>query len=385
MRILLFSQFGLPDSCPAATRVMNLARLLREMGHEVQLLGVAYAQGSVLTGEEDGLAYAMLQANACQGLQAGKRVRDLDGQIRLFLAEAESPWDMIILSNVYYDHARAFRQYARKHGTRLTVNAVEWYALDDERFRGLGGAVNLLKNRMALRHIHVRMGNIIAISTLLYRYYAVRGCRVALIPTIVDMKEYEGLTHPAHERLRIAYAGSPARKDYILNAVRALTLLTPEERSRIEMHLYGPTLAQLRGLGLPEELLEACGEALVCHGRIPYAEVKQRVAEADFTVLLRPDRRYANAGFPTKVGESMACGTPVICNHTSDLHLYVRDGETGLVVRDESAQACAESFRRALGLSAADRAAMRQAARQEAEQAFDYRNYIGHLGRFLRE
>lgn len=385
MRILLFSQFGLPDSCPAATRVMNLARLLRELGHEPRLLGVAYAQGSVLTGEEDGLAYTMLQANACQGLQAGKRVRDLDRQIRRYLAEADKPFDMIILSNVYYDHARAFRQYARKHGARIAVNAVEWYALDDERFRGLGGGINLLKNRIALRHIHVRMGNVIAISTLLYRYYAVRGCRAALIPTIVDMKEYEGLTHPAHDRLRIAYAGSPARKDYILNAVRALTLLTAEERSRIEMHLWGPTLSQLRGLGLPEGLLGACGDALVCHGRIPYAEVKQRVAEADFTVLLRPDRRYANAGFPTKVGESMACGTPVICNLTSDLGLYVRDGETGLVLSDESPEACAAGLRRALKMTADELEAMRGAARREAEEAFDYRNYSGVLRRFLQE
>ncbi|MBQ7850556.1 MAG: glycosyltransferase, partial [Clostridia bacterium] len=361
----MFSQFGLPDSCAAATRVMNLARLLRELGHEVGLLGVAYAQGSCLRGEHDGMRYSMLQANACQGLQAGMRVRDLDRQIRQYLSAQEKPWDMIILSNVYSDHVRTFNEYARRHGTRLAVNAVEWYALDDERFRGPGGVINLLKNRAALCWKHVRMGNIIAISTLLEQYYAARGCRTVVIPTIVDMKEYQGLVHHPHDRLQIAYAGSPARKDYLLNVVRALTLLTEAERSRLELHLYGPTPEQLRALGMSAETERSCGDALVCHGRIPYDEVKARIAEADFTVLLRPDRRYANAGFPTKVGESMACGTPVICNLTSDLQLYVHDGKNGIVVQDESAQACAAGLRRALDLSDEMRADMRCAARLE--------------------
>lgn len=385
MRVLLFSQFALPDSCAAATRVMNIAKILINLGNEVDLLGVAYKQENSLIGEYDGIPFTMIQANAYSGVQAWRRERDLDQQIQRYLEAQKSAYQVVVLSNVYFDHAQSFMRYAKKHHARLVVNAVEWYALNDERFHGIRGAVNLMKNRVALCWTHVRMKNILAISSLLDSYYEKRGCNTITVPTIVDMKEYGGLEHSEHEKIHIAYAGSPAKKDYILNAIRALTLLTVEERAKIELHLYGPEVKQLQSLGLSDELLRICGDSLVCHGRIPYNEVKRRIADADFTVLLRPNARYANAGFPTKVGESMACGTPVIANHTSDLHKYIRDGETGIVVHNESAEACAIAFRKAIHLSHSERAMMRKMALKEANSSFNYLSYVEPLRRFIEE
>lgn len=385
MRALLFSQFALPDSCAAATRVMNIAKILINLGHDVDLLGVTYKKENCLIGKYDGISYIMLQALAYSGSQAWRRARDLDQQIQKYLEAREDAYHIIILSNVYFDHTKIFMRYASKNHARLIINEVEWYALNDERFRGIGGVVNLLKNRVALRWIHVRMKNILAISSLLDSYYEKHGCNTITIPTIVDIKEYDGLEHSDHEKIHVAYAGSPAKKDYILNAVRALALLTDEERAKIEFHLYGPELKQLQSLGLSADLLNICGDSLVCHGRIPYSEVKSKIVDADFTVLLRPNKRYANAGFPTKVGESMACGTPVIANHTSDLHKFIRDGETGIVVQDESAEACAIAFRKAILLTHSERIMMREMALKEAESSFNYLSYIEPMRRFMEE
>ena len=107
----------------------------------------------------------------------------------------------------------------------------------------------------------------------------------------------------------------------------AVGLLSDEEKGRLALHLYGTVPEQLVMLGIDPAFLEAHRDTVICHGRIPYAEVKGKVADADFTVRLRPNKRYANAGFPTKVGESMACGTPVIANITSDLGKYIIDGK----------------------------------------------------------
>lgn len=122
---------------------------------------------------------------------------------------------------------------------------------------------------------------------------------------------------------------------------------------------------------------------LYIHGRIPYSDVQNIIAHSDFTVLLRPNLRYANAGFPTKVGESMMCGTPVIANHTSDLNLYIRDGDTGIVVRNESPEACAEGFRMALKMDKNARNKMRRNARKEAERSFDYKVYTDAMKKFM--
>jgi glycosyltransferase involved in cell wall biosynthesis len=42
------------------------------------------------------------------------------------------------------------------------------------------------------------------------------------------------------------------------------------------------------------------------------------------------------AGFPTKVSESISCGTPVICTDTSDLRQYIQNGYNGFVCEIEN-------------------------------------------------
>ena len=385
MRILLFSDISIPDSCALATRVMVFAKLLRQLGHETELLGVSYRKEEALEGSFDGIPYRMLRASSDTGLRAGRRVARLNKDIKTYLAQMPK-FDTILLSNVYYDYAAAFLAYAKTHGAKLLVNQVEWYDRKDIRFGGITGKINLLKNRIALRHLHVKMGNILAISSLLDDYYKNRGCNTVTIPTIIDPAEYAAVASQPKAMdpvLKIAYAGSPARKDYIANAIRALPLLSKEERKRIQFHFYGPQKEQLAVLGVGADFLETYKEQLVCHGRIPHCEVKEKIAQADFTVLLRPDKRYANAGFPTKVGESMACGTPVIANLTSDLGKYIIDGQTGILCADETPESCAEAFRKALALTDAQRAAMHENCLEMTQKAFSYSAYQEAIEAFL--
>lgn len=388
MRILLYCDFGLPDSCADATRVINLAKLLREEGHEVTLLGVQYKAGGPTEGSYDGISFEMLRAGPWKGLRAYKRIRGLERSIAAYLSSTASrPFDAVVLSGVYFHFTKHFRAYSKRHGTKLIVSALEWYDKTNVQFVGLRGKINFVKNRVALRRIFVKMKNIFAISTLLDDYYKARGCNTVTVPTIIDLKEYAGVAGAEKnfgDTVRVAYAGSPGRKDYIVNAIRAVEFLSEEERSRLRLDFYGAKTEQLYRLGLSPEFIKTYGENIVCHGRIPYAEVKEKIAAADFTVLLRPDKRYANAGFPTKVGESMACGTPVIANITSDLGKYILDGKTGIVCRDETPEACAEAFRRALAMTAEERSAMRRATLEMADTAFNYRAYAEDIEAFLK-
>lgn len=385
MHVLLFSDFGLPDSCANATRVFSFARLLREGGHRVSLLGVSYDRKQSLTGTYNGFDFEMLRAKPYYGMRAYKRVADLNRQLTVYLQQlqTENPVDAILLSDVYYDLSGVFRRFSKKYSVPLIVNAVEWYEKDNVQFKGLTGKVNFIKNRIALRYIHKNMKNILAISSLLDEYYKTRGCNTVTVPTIVDTEAYASVARIAasdRQTVHIAYAGNPGKKDYVLNAVRALPLLTEAERAQLELHFYGVTEEQLRRLGSFEHLGN-----VVCHGRIPYEQVKEKIADADFTVLLRPNLRYANAGFPTKVGESMMCGTPVIANITSDLGRYIIDGKTGFVCADETAESCAAAFRKALGMTDAERETMRENTLEMGKRAFDYRAYAEVMERFLQQ
>ncbi len=390
MRILMFSDFELPDSCANATRVFGFAKIFRQLGHDVTLLGICYAKDKELNGCYDGFDFEMLKAGPWNGIKAYKRINKLNKDLSGYLNKhiEKDAFDVIFLSNVYFDYADTFVKYSKKNGTKLVVNSVEWYDKNNSLFSGFRGKVNYLKNRIALTKIHVKMENIVAISSLLDSYYNERNCNTVTIPTIIDLKEYETVNSVKKKYdnvLHIAYAGDPGKKDYVVNAMYALELLSKEERKRIKLDFYGTTYEKLYANGLSRKYIEKYKDSIICHGRIPYELVKEKIAEADFTVLLRPQMRYANAGFPTKVGESMACGTPVICNITSDLSKYVADGVNGIVCENETVEACTAAFKKALMLTSEEKEQMRVKAVCTAKSAFDYNVYINEMGKFLKK
>lgn len=93
--------------------------------------------------------------------------------------------------------------------------------------------------------------------------------------------------------------------------------------------------------------------------------------------------RFAQAGMPTKVTESLGCGTPVIANITSDLGDYLVDGRNSLLVGDYSSKACAQAVKRAVNLTLDERLSMRREAFKSMRSGLDYRVYADVLEDFL--
>ena len=386
--IVFFNDFGLPLSCANATRVWNFAKML-EKQYEITVIGVSYGDNNKtsLVGEYKQFSYSMLKAPNMKGWKAIRRRRILAKMIEKELSNIlnKGNTSAIILSNIYFDYSSCLIKLSEKYGVPLIVNEVEWYEKDNDYFAGLFGKVKLLQNRIALTDIHVRMKNIIAISSLLDKYYTSHGCNTVKIPTIIDMDEYNDYKNfcCSNEKLIIAYAGSPAKKDYVGNAIIALSMLEDETRKRICLHFYGATKETFIDLGLQESILDTVSSSVVFHGRIPHEEVKKQISKADFTILLRPNKRYANAGFPTKVGESMACGVPVIGNITSDLGEFYVDGYNAIVCRDETPESCAEAFRKGLSLTEREKNSMRKNAYETAMKKFDLSEYSEKMKNFL--
>jgi glycosyltransferase involved in cell wall biosynthesis len=179
--------------------------------------------------------------------------------------------------------------------------------------------------------------------------------------------------------LRLVYCGSPGRKD-LLGAVIEAVDRVHRAGVAVSLTLCGPSTEQVRRLvGGPVP------PSVRCRGSLPQQDVPAIIRRADFSVILRRDARYAHAGFPTKFCESLANGTPVIANLTSDLGRYLHDGREGLVCQDPSVDTLCSVLAAAARLSPARRAAMREAARRQALASFDYRAFARPLADFVDE
>lgn len=60
------------------------------------------------------------------------------------------------------------------------------------------------------------------------------------------------------------------------------------------------------------------------------------ISKSDFTILIRDSKICTNAGFPTKVSESITNCVPVLVNATSDILKYITDSVDGFILADPS-------------------------------------------------
>ena len=294
---------------------------------------------------------------------------------------------------IYYGSSSAFMlrliSWCRKNNVALIVDVVEWRDASHMVGGGFFSPLNI-SDKICMRFLNHRADGVIAISSYLEKFYLNKKSHVIRAPTLLDTISII-VTHSntilAKKQLTLAYTGNSGKgkKDVLNNVIEALFRLNSAGKD-VHFIMAGPT---------PQEIL--CFSALQSRGisSLPSwikalgwqtpDRALEIVKNADFMPLLRPLNRVSEAGFPTKFAESMAVGTPVICNLTSDLGQYVNDGVEGLVCRDHSAEVFTEAIERALALSPTQYAEMRMAARAMAEQSFDYRAYAKPLRCFLNK
>lgn len=398
MRIAYVGNFQFPDGDAGASRVLGIGRALREQGHTVVFFGIenqatgntdsriAYDDNPIYSGFRYYSAYSAT-ASFAQKIQRQFSIITGSSVFECLMAEeiCHGPIDAVVAYQSPSIVILRLQRWCRQRKIPLICDTVEWY--DPSHVMGGRFGPFALDSELRMRRIQHKCDGIIAISSYLEKYYRnISNIPVVRIPPLLDLLNNElpkKLNRLSSDRLSLVFAGNAGKKDLITNAIRGLAMLG-EQAKRCEIVMIGPSSGELRKkLGADADLLTKLSGSLLFTGRLPHQETLSNVAQADFSILLRPDARFANAGFPTKLVESLGMCTPLICNLTSDIGMYVHDGEEGIVVKDCSPEAFAESVRRALALTADERIAMRSRARKCAEDNFDYRNWVKPISEFM--
>jgi glycosyltransferase involved in cell wall biosynthesis len=182
------------------------------------------------------------------------------------------------------------------------------------------------------------------------------------------------------------YAGFSGRgKEKFDSILKALDMLG-DMKSRFELHVFGCSEEAFSAkLNDNQDLYKRVSDCITVRGRIPQEKVHAEYMNADFSVFMRPNLLSNNAGFPTKLAESMVAGTPVLCNNTGDIGLYLRNGHNGFLFDDASPEVIRTALVEIAGMSDEKRMEMRRQARLTAEKNFDYRNYTSQLCAFISD
>lgn len=272
--------------------------------------------------------------------------------------------------------------YAKNKNIILVHDAVEWYSPEEFKL----GKLDKLYRKKEIWMRKLLPGNcrIISISRYLQKYFESQGNRTVYVPSMIDTTLYDAPNKTYDGKIRLVYAGTPLKKDYLSVALKGISHLSKEEIDQLEIRIIGVSREQAQQNGIDVDVVDKLGTSLIFMGRIPRNQVFTYLKQAHFSILLRPaEQRYAKAGFPTKVPESLSVGTPVICNFSSDLGDFLSDGINCINVNNCNDKDMYEAIRRILKLNEHVLKELSINARKLAVEKFDYRLFVSEVRSIL--
>ena len=387
-KIAYVGEFQFPHGAATTKRALSLGRLFAHCGYEVSFycLSSETASPDKINGVFENFHFSNLVLKYSNRGPLQKLNNWLTSGYKMIKLFAPTKPDYIVVTEGFSRFLLPLLIYAKRHSIKIIVDAEDWHDYSHLPFGKYGPFA--LDTHLAITWLMKKCDGIIAISSFFERYYLNANVKAIRVPILIDKKEDISRlekTDPFEQGyLHLIYAGNPGKRDIIDVAIDGLDALV-REGIKVKIHLVGPSRQSIANmLGNNSALLEQLKDSIVFHGRVTPDEVPALLAKADFSFLIRLDMRYANAGFPSKFVESLSVGVPVICNLTSDIGMYLKDGQNGFIMKDPSIESFVACVKKASALSEEKKMQMKLAAKAEAHQSFDYRNFVAPVKEFFR-
>lgn len=289
---------------------------------------------------------------------------------------AENPVDIIITSSSISKYS-AVRKAAKKYKIPVVLEVCEWYSHKNWTFGYCDP--RYIRFQYYWKRKYTTEKKAICISQLLQKHFEKHGSDTVRIPTIMDVSnKRSNIDRRMHTPIKLIFIGGiTGGKDELRNIIEVVCCSKTHD---FDVDIYGPSEMSIRALLRKNEIKDTVfSERIHMFGSIDQRKIADKLLDADFGVLIRPNRRSSNAGFPTKLGEYFAAGLPIIANMTGDIPLYVKNMENGVVMTDNSIESIQDALKTIKSLSDDQYLHMKLQARETAEKYFDYNGYIDDL------
>lgn len=386
--VILVGGYGLPDLTASATRAVGMARLYRSIGLDPVIMGKITPDEPPSAGPTetvvDGIRCIDVR-RPMPGRSFGRYDVSSDTVASVVAAVGARNIRAVILYN--YPAIGAFRilQAMKRLKVPVVIEMADFYGWEGPKV--LRNLYRLFESVLKKDVICRLADNAIGVSDWSVARLPARN--TAKLTWVVDATATKWTPVPprlarSDGRRRFLYAGSPGLgmvKDRLPVAMEGFHSLAASGVG-FEFRVVGITRDQYLA-DRPDHapLLDQLGDSLTFLGRIPHAEALGELRSTDYSLFFRRDDRIANTGFPTKYVEAASLGIPVVTNPTSDIALYLIDGQNGFLAPDLSAPAIAETLRRAATLDDAALLAMKAVC--AASNPFDMPHWQAPARAFL--
>lgn len=320
-KILYIGGFKLPDKNAAAHRVINTAKIMKLLGHEVIFFNLDDNCG--VGREKNYLGFKCIEE---------KKNSEIDYVVfakQVISIINETCPDVVIAYNYPSFALRKVKHYCGKHSIKCVADITEWYEPHGSLIHKI---VMMIDTEYRMNHVLYQMDGIIAISKFLYTKYK-KSNNTICIPPLVDIEEekWKYKKHKDAGIIKFVYAGVPCkskeRLDLIVKAIANVSKI-----KNVKLVIIGVTREQYKKIYSDESAVDSC---IDFKGYINHEETIRTIIDSDWSIIIRENNRLVKAGFPTKLAETIACGTPVIINEFSNVFDYI-DESNGIRISDNN-------------------------------------------------
>lgn len=277
-----------------------------------------------------------------------------------------------------------FLLFAKWFGYISIVDIVEDYSLVDKSKLSFSGRAKLAFQNRILKSIGTYCNGVITISFYLKRHMediVKDRIPVFYFPITVNLNNFRSIDSTPKETIKMFYGGSFGHKDGVLLLLHVFEKLAIKYKN-VDLILTGkPPKAGMKDV---ENYLKQTE----LKGRINYLgylndrEYYLTMVNCDVFLATRINSKYANAGFPFKLGEMLATGKPVVTTQVGDVDKYLTHKVSAMVVKPGSFEELYNAIEFLIN-NPESRKEIGSAGRIVAEENFDAHKKAGNLKKFI--
>lgn len=176
-----------------------------------------------------------------------------------------------------------------------------------------------------------------------YRQFVPSEIEILKLSLLVDSGKFHYQGESPYNFKYIAYCGYMGdNKDGVPILIEAFKKIQADYKE-INLLLIG-TASEREMISLKEQV-KGIEERVIFTGAVAHDAMPKLLSSASILALARPDNKQAEGGFPSKLGEYLSTGKPVIVTKVGEIPSYIQDGVNGYLVEPDDADLFANKLK----------------------------------------
>jgi len=340
MNLVFVSSEQYPDGGAAVNRHMAYAKGLDEAGHNVTFVLLSKQMAGDREYVEDGTKFICTfpenyNSNYSKLRKLFLRIQSIRvrNQVILKIHENKKIDAIVLLDTVIWVLIPLIR-LAKNKGIKIIHERTEYPFVVAG--KGLIMKINL---KIYLSIVLKKFDGLYVISQALKNYFnqlLKNRIPIEIINMIVDPSRFKKVaSDEIHKYQYIAYCGSlNDNKDGVDILIKAFgdSLITRKIDNNIKLMLIGEIKNESFRKTMDTIFKEKnCRSNIIFTGRVERLKVPYLLNGAAALALARPESKQAEGGFPTKLGEYLATGKPVIITSVGEICHFLKDGYNAFI------------------------------------------------------